>query len=140
MRVDEATVDFRTLDFVGQFAPEDETPEPIQEFEVIAASVRPQPDSTGAVLDVGNAHGERRYYEGRIEPGEDVYLLGDAQPKDDANPGRLRPEDAVVRPGDERFLLSGRSESELIGATRLGFVLLVCGLLIVGVGVWVLLG
>jgi len=140
VRVDDATVDFRTLEVVHQSAPGEEKPDRIDEFEGMRAVLRPQPETSG-MMDLGKNHGERRYYEGTIEPGDEVYLLGRAVPQNDAASSvGFRPENAVVEPsGDGPFVLSQRSESELRSSTRLGLAGLAGGVVSCLAGLAVLL-
>lgn len=134
--VDDTTVDFRTLETVHKSAPDEPNPDRIDEFEQFQAVLRPRFERASGMLDAGKKAGERRYYEGTIEPGDEVYLLGAVRPRDgDARDATyLRPGDAVVEPGDDQFVLSARSESELRSSTRLGVVALAVGLLLFGFG------
>lgn len=94
--------------------PDVDPPERIAAFVRGEASVDTQSDSITNVIDFGNAHGERRYYEGTLGPGDDVYVLGHARATEDAT-HPLKPEDVVVEPTDgDQFIVSDRSESELL--------------------------
>jgi hypothetical protein len=141
--VDGVTVDFERLAVEHQLAPEDPKPGHVEEFERRVAGVSEQTDSITNIIDVGNAHGERKYNEGTIHAGDDVYLLGTVAARDgDAHPDRrLHPSDAVVRPGDDEFILSTRSEAALLDKSRYGLPAMVLGavLFAAGVGALVLL-
>lgn len=94
--------------------PDADPPERIAAFVQGEGSVAAQTDSITNVVDFGNAHGERRYYEGTLGPGDDVYLLGHARAAEGAT-HPLKPEDVVVEPvADSQFIISDRSESELV--------------------------
>lgn len=141
--VGETTVDFQTLETVDQIPPDGAKPDRIARFERAESTVHEHTGSITNVVDIGKKHGERRYWEGRIEPGEEVYLLGTVRPQDEGTgaSGHLRRSDAEVAPApDEPFLLSERGESALRSATQLGVVGLVAGLAMVLAGVYLLLG
>ncbi|MDS0297387.1 hypothetical protein NDI76_01360 [Halogeometricum sp. S1BR25-6] len=88
-------------------------PERIAEFVRGEAGLSTQTDSITNVLDVGNEHGERRYYEGTLGPGDEIYLLGRSRAVENAT-RPLKPDDVVVAPPDDgQFIISGRSEAEL---------------------------
>ncbi|GAA0648198.1 E3 ubiquitin ligase family protein [Salarchaeum japonicum] len=94
--------------------PDTEPPERITEFVRGETSVATQADSITNVIDIGNAHGERRYYEGTLSPGDDVYVLGHARASETAT-HPLKPEDVVVEPIDgETFIVSDKPEDELV--------------------------
>lgn len=101
-------------------------------------SVPRQSGSITNLIDVGNAHGDRRYEEGMIKPGEEVYLLGTATDRTDEGRRRLRPKECIVRPSqdtDTPFVLSKRSEDRLLSDARWGRVLLGVAGLSVALGV-----
>jgi hypothetical protein len=93
--------------------PDAEPPERIVSFVQGEGSVDTQTDSITNLVDMGNKHGERRYYEGTLGPGDDVYLLGTVRAAADAT-RPLKPEDVVVTPADDQFIVSDRSEDELV--------------------------
>ncbi|MEE6209673.1 hypothetical protein U3A55_05845 [Salarchaeum sp. III] len=94
--------------------PDAEPPERITEFVRGEGSVGEQTDSITNVIDLGNAHGERRYYEGTLSPGDDVYVLGHARASETAT-HPLKPEDIVIEPVEgETFIVSDKPESELV--------------------------
>ncbi|MDS0295912.1 hypothetical protein [Halogeometricum luteum] len=93
--------------------PDSEPPERIAEFVRGEAGLSTQTDSITNVLDVGNEHGERRYYEGTLGPGDEIYLLGRSRAVENAT-RPLKPEDVVVTPPDDgQFIISDKSEAEL---------------------------
>lgn len=93
--------------------PDGEPPERIAAFVEGETEVTPQTDSITNVLDVGTKHGERRYYEGTLGPGDDIYLLGQITAAERAT-YPLQPGDAVVRPPDDgQCIISDKSEAEL---------------------------
>jgi hypothetical protein len=94
--------------------PDSEPPERIAEFVHGEAEVSPQTDSITNILDIGNKHGERRYYEGTLSPGDEIYLLGQPRTTEDAT-HPLKPEDVVITPPDDgQFIISDKSEAELV--------------------------
>lgn len=137
---DGATIDFQELDVVGQLAPDESKPARVAEFERNAPGVHEQTGSVTNIVDVGNAHGERKYYEGTIQPGEDVYVLGTVESEGgnadgDATRQRLHPDDAVVTPaGEEPFILSNRSEAELLDESSYGTPAMIAGVVLLLVG------
>lgn len=94
--------------------PDSEPPERIAEFVNGEAGISPQTDSITNILDIGNKHGERRYYEGTLGPGDEIYLLGQARATENAT-HPLKPEDVVITPPDDgQFIISNKSEAELV--------------------------
>ncbi|WP_226023871.1 hypothetical protein [Halomicrobium salinisoli] len=95
-------------------SPDSEPPERITEFIHGESEVAPQTDSVTNLLDIGNKHGERRYYEGTLGPGDEIYLLGQSRATENAT-RPLKPEDVVVTPPDDGHLvISDKPESELL--------------------------
>lgn len=93
--------------------PDAAPPERIAEFVQGESSVATQTDSITNILDFGNAHGERRYYEGTLESDDDIYLFGQARAVETAT-HPLKPEDIVITPPpDGQFIISDKSEAEL---------------------------
>ncbi|QCC51539.1 hypothetical protein DV733_09915 [Halapricum salinum] len=94
------------------------TPDHIEDFVVQQPNLRPQFDQSVGV-DMGNKDGDRRYYEGTVQDGDSVYVLGDVHPT--AEGGTVTgPSDGVIQPpeGDGLFVVSTLSESELFRWTR----------------------
>ncbi|QLC33192.1 hypothetical protein EFA46_002860 [Halarchaeum sp. CBA1220] len=102
---------------VGVSVPPDaDPPERIADFVRGEAGLAEQSDSITNVLDFGTAHGERRYCEGVLAPGDDVYVLGHARTTEGAT-HPLKPEDVVVTPAEgESFIVSDKPASELVEA------------------------
>lgn len=138
------TIDFERFNREYQLQPDDPRPERITSFERTAPGVDEQTGSFLNVIDIGNAQGERKYHEATIEPGDDVYLLGtvDSRHDDDdaARYQRLHPDDAVVTPAtDDPFVVSARTQDELLAGTRWGTPVFLLGLAILVVGMYVIL-
>lgn len=95
-------------------SPDSEPPERIAAFVRGETEVASQTDSVTNVLDIGNEHGERRYYEGRLAPGDEIYLLGQCRAAENAT-RPLKPEDVVITPPDDgQLIISDKSEAELV--------------------------
>lgn len=137
--VDGATLDFQSLPVRHRLAPEDPKPARVEAFEAHAPGVDDQSGAMLQALDFGTAHGERKYQEGVVQPGDDVYLLGTVEPthRDAAENVRLRPADAVVGPADEaEFILSTRTEDELLRTARWGLPAMLLGGFVAAAGVF----
>lgn len=77
------------------------------------------------MLDVGNTHGDRRYYEALLTPGEDAYVFGTVQPRDGEDRSTVNPENAVIRSvsfdddyDEPMFLISNKPEDQLVDDRR----------------------
>jgi hypothetical protein len=138
-------VEFDAYDTVRKVGAEEAAPASIREFVAGERTVGPQSGSITNVIDVGNAHGDRRYYEETFGPGERLYVLGRTYPRDPDPAYPLRPGELVVtapRDDDDGMLIvANEREQELVRQTRyhlLGLALggagLVAGLVLVGVG------
>lgn len=126
--------------------PDAEPPERIAEFVEGESGVSEQTGSITNVVDIGTEHGERRYYEETIEPGQEIYLLGNAEATADAT-YPLGNDDVVITPpadGDGSMIVSDQSEDALVsdlGSYKLAFGvaaaigLVGLGFLVVGAGV-----
>jgi len=94
-------------------------PDPVARF-LERADTPGDADDGLSVVDLGNQHGDRRYYQGIVEPDETVYVYGNAQIADEAAP--TNPANLVIRdaPDDEEpmFLISDRTERELVSDRR----------------------
>jgi hypothetical protein len=134
----DTTVDFRELPTVWEVGVDEEPPQAVQTFVDEKESVPRQTDSITNVVDVGHAHGDRRYREATITVGDDVSLVGSARAKDDnQSTSRLYPEDAFIEPApddDEPFILSERSAQELVATTQSWRYYLAAGALMVLIG------
>jgi hypothetical protein len=105
-------------------------PEPIRRFVEEEAAIDEATRHEIGPLSLGE---RRRYSEGVIEPGEDVYVLGKAREEQADWGERKYVIDEPTPAGD--FILSDRSEAELIKSGRLGGALRVgFGVLFAGVG------
>lgn len=123
--------DRQTLE-VGSTDPQ---PETIQQF-IARADTPGQPDRPLiAALDWGTQEGDRRYTQRLVRPGEQVYVYGTVQQKPEDEHvwgGNVRnmliqklPEDAT---GEEPlFLISDKSEEELVADRSLATVRIVAG-------------
>ncbi|WP_169302490.1 GIDE domain-containing protein [Halorientalis salina] len=126
--------------------PDADPPERIAEFVEGETGISEQTDSITNIVDIGNKHGERRYYEQTIEPGAEIYLLGNAEATADAT-YPLGPDDVVITPpadGDGSMIVSDQSEDALVsdlGSYKLAYGvaaaigLVGVGFLVVGAGV-----
>ncbi len=116
---------------------EEPAPDHVARFVAGERSVDQQTGSITNVVDIGTAHGDRRYYERTLAPGDDVYVLGDAVPRDpDADV--FRAEDLVVRPGEERFVVSNERERDIVRGLRWYKLGIAGGIVAVGLGLLVL--
>ncbi|MFC5971072.1 E3 ubiquitin ligase family protein [Halomarina salina] len=145
--VDNVVVDFHTLPVVQRVGAESETPAHIRRFVDGERAVGRQTGSVTNLVDIGNAHGDRRYYENTIAPGEEVYLLGYVRARDASDRDGnvcLRPETALVTPPredeDGAFILSARGEDALLRGDRVATAALAGGVLAVLVGFSLLAG
>lgn len=102
--------DFSIAEVVGA---ESDSPAHIEEFVRGESALAGQSGSITNVVDVGKAHGDRRYYERAFGPGEEIYLIGHVQATDGATTP-LGPEDVVISPTNGTFILSNLSEDALI--------------------------
>lgn len=127
--VDDVDVDLGR--FVPQYtvAPDEERPDAVRDFEQHTPAVSEQTGSITNVVDVGPAHGERRYSQATIQHGDDVFLLGPVESEDDSDaPTTFDPAAAVVSPEEDKpFILSVRSRDELIDRTRWGTPAMIAG-------------
>ncbi len=136
-------VDFHDLPLADRVGAEAQTPQHIASFVAEARGIPPQRGSITNLVDIGNAHGDRRYYENVVRPGDEVYLLGTVRardPEDRDGNVRLRPETAVVEPADEPFVLSTRDEDALLRGQGLATAALAVGALSVFVGLSLVVG
>lgn len=135
VEIDGVTCEFRQFPVGKRVGAEDETPEPIERFVAGEAGISRQSGSITNLIDMGNAHGDRRYYEEPLRAGQEVYVLGEAQASEDAT-HPLGPDDVVVEPPeDELFIVSEVKESALISRAARGKYALVGGIaLIAGSG------
>lgn len=120
----------------------DDPPEPVREFLALdstpGASNRPLVEA----LDWGQQHGDRRYRQHLLEPGEEVYVYGTVHPREGWE-APTRPEHMEIREADGRdepmFLVSDRPADELASARTFALWRIPVGAAAVLVGVWLLL-
>lgn len=125
--VENVTVDLGRFRPLHQVAPGEERPSEVREFETANHVVPEQSGSITNAVDVGTAHGERRYREATVEYGDSVYVLGRAEPTGD-DAGAVDASPAVVRPVDDgEFILSVRSGEKLQDLTRWWLPAIVAG-------------
>lgn len=84
---------------------DDPPPAHIRRFVESHDTVSERSGSITNALDVGNAHGDRRYTESRLAAGDQVYVLGQY---DGAT-------DAITVPDDDPLLIADKSEWKLVG-------------------------
>lgn len=106
----------------------DEPPERIRQFVEREEAIDQAARGDG-LLSVGE---RRRYSEGMIEPGEDVYVLGNARQAS----GWEGPTYAIDEPtASGEFILSDKSEKQLVREAKWsGILLLAIGVIAAGVG------
>ncbi|EMA40991.1 GIDE domain-containing protein [Halococcus hamelinensis] len=140
--VDNVTCEFEAFPVVEEVGAESEPPEHVRSFVAGERGVSGQLGSITNLVDIGNAHGDRRYSERALGPGEAVYLLGHAEADADA-PHPLHPEDVVLTAGNEEpFILSDHAEDALVDqfgsgyrrSLAIGVVLVVVGIAAVVAG------
>lgn len=145
--VGDVVADFERFPVVAEVGVDEEPPDRIARFVAGERAVGRQTGSITNLVDIGNAHGDRRFSQGTIRAGDEVYLLGYAQPRDgderaraadDPVSVRLRPDTAVVTPPPEgedgAFIVSERDERRLLSESRWGRAVLVAGLFAVVAG------
>lgn len=109
---DGVTCEFESFPAV-EIDAESESPEHIRRFLKGESGLSEQSDSIRNLVNVGNAHGDRRYHEGILTAGDDIYVLGHIQ-ADDGATTPLHPEEAVITPAeDEPFVVSDQHEEAL---------------------------
>lgn len=113
VRLDDVLAEFDSFSVEEEVGIKEETPEHVRRFED-RVDLRPASDSITNLVDVGNKHGDRRYYQQVIRPGEEAYVFGHAVENDDAT-HPLSPEDVTVEPvkdGDV-FVVSNQDEESI---------------------------
>lgn len=103
-----------------QVDPESGTPDRIRSFVHSHRDVDTQSGSITNLIDIGNAHGERRYHSQTIGEGDSVYVLGHAHLDPDAT-HPPRPEHVTVGAdpdGDTPTIVSTLRENRLIAKGR----------------------
>lgn len=138
--VDGVTCDFDSFPALEVDA-ESESPEHIRRFFEGESGLSEQSGSIRNLVNVGNAHGDRRYHEGILTAGDDVSILGHVRAEDDATTP-LQPEEAVITPAkDEPFVVSDHQEDALtdqLGGYRSrlvgGALVIVLSIVVIGAG------
>lgn len=137
---DSVICEFGDFSVVSEVGAESESPAHIKEFVRGERSLSAQSGSITNVVDIGNAHGDRRYSEGTLGLGEEIHLIGHAQATDGAATP-LHPEDVVVTPGDGgQFLISNLSEDALIDRLSTSYRFALVGgavAIVIGIGLLV---
>lgn len=112
MTVDGVSCEFEEFPYM-EVGAESETPEHIRSFVAGESGFPEQSGSITNVVDVGNAHGDRRYYEETLCIDDSVTVLGNASAEDGAT-RPLHPEDMTVEPRDgDPFVITDQSETAL---------------------------
>lgn len=118
-------------------------PEPIREFVSTVGSVDRVDESAGGS---GTSEGDRKYTQNLIEPGEEVYVFGTVQPREDGG-GASNVENLVIQKVPEgdatqepMFLIADEPQSELIAERRWALWRAPVGVLAIVGGVGLLLG
>ncbi|MFC7069979.1 hypothetical protein [Halobaculum lipolyticum] len=138
--VDDVAVEVARMPSV-RVDPDERPSDRIRSFVHAHRDVDGQTDSITNLIDVGNAHGERKYHSQTVEVGDEVYVLGRATAIEDA-PHPPRAEHMTVRGGPEDgvpMVVSTLREDRLVsrGRTRTR-VAGVAAALALGAGVWLL--
>lgn len=105
---------------VVENAVDEATPDAVEQFVTDRDDVTYAAEGVLDGLDAGRQEGDRRYYQALVQPGEDVYVLGTAVPREGAG-GPDNPENLSVthRDGiDPLFLLADKPEQTLIEARK----------------------
>jgi hypothetical protein len=105
--------EFEDFPVKAEAGAESDSPAHIEAFVRSEGTLSTQSGSITNLIDIGNAHGDRRYSEQSLGLGEEVYLIGNAQAADGTTMP-LHPEDVVVTPtNDGTFILSNHTEDAL---------------------------
>lgn len=98
---------------------DEEPPDAIRAYIERSDGLDPASHDHIEVLDAGKQDGDRRYYQGVVAPGEQVYVLGTAATRDGeaaaSNEGNLV---ITTEDHDPVFIVSDKPEDELIAARR----------------------
>ena len=136
-RDDDVIREWEEFPVVENVGVDDEPPEHIETFE----REHDLPEQSGSitnVVDVGKAHGDRRYSEQALGPGDGIYLLGYARAAEGATTP-LHPDEAVVTPVDDgAFIVSDLTEDALTDRLSTSYRLWLAGgaiAVLLGIGV-----
>ncbi|MFC7097256.1 hypothetical protein [Halobaculum marinum] len=125
--LDDVAVEVARMPY-AQVEPDERPPDRVRSFVHAHRDVDGQTDSITNLIDIGNAHGERKYHSQTVEVGDEVYVLGRATESADA-PHPPRAEHMTVRGGPEdgvpmivstlredRIVSQGRTRTRVAGA------------------------
>ncbi|MFB6303617.1 MAG: GIDE domain-containing protein [Haloferacaceae archaeon] len=113
VRVEDVLAEFETFPTEAEVAPDEDPPEGIRRLHDDHGLYEDTGSITNAV-DVGRKHGRRRYAEQVIRPGDEAYVLGRVEARDDPDRTRFRPAEAAVTvPDDGPLVLSDQSEASI---------------------------
>jgi hypothetical protein len=132
--------EFNDFPVVKEVGAESESPAHIGEFVRGERSLSAQSGSITNIVDIGNAHGDRRYSEGTLGLDEEIYLIGHAETTNGATTP-LHPDDVVITPGDDgQFLISNLSEDALTDRLSTSYRFALAGgavVIVIGIGLLV---
>lgn len=77
--LDDVVCEFRGFEPLVEVGVDEHPPEHLRNFLARSSAVSGSESSLFNVLDFGNQHGDRRYSESVVRPGDDLYLLGYAR-------------------------------------------------------------
>lgn len=110
VRLDDVLVEFDSFPVRVAIAPDEEPPESVRRLHRDHGLSEDTGSFTNAV-DIGKKHGRRRYFAQVIEPGEETYVLGHVQARDDRDRKHVRPGDAVVTEPDDGLLILSNQDA-----------------------------
>jgi len=124
---------------VREIGVDDPTPEPVRQFLSLDSTPGGPNEALLKALDFGQQVGDRKYRQRVVRPGEEVYVLGTATRVGAAEFGDNDFE-VVESAADghrdaDRFIVSNRSESELLAARSNAWLYLFGGALLAALGV-----
>jgi hypothetical protein len=113
VRIDDVLAEFESFSVQTTVDPDETPPDGIQRLHD-DHGLYEDTGSVTNVVDVGRKHGQRRYAEAVVEPGETAYVLGRVEGREDPDRERFHPEDAVVtEPADGLLVVSDQGEERL---------------------------
>ena len=137
LHLDNIIAEFESFDIAAEIPVDEPTPDHITEFCTYQPNIFQPPEGGSGLVDMGNADGDRRYYEATLAAGDTVYLLGEAVAREGASEP-LDTEDIVVEPPadpQQRFILSDMGEDGLLSRKKRGRYRLAGGAVLAIVGV-----
>lgn len=139
-----SVVDFGAIPLARSVDVGETPPRHVRSLVRAESDLRSQRGSLRNVVETDHDHGDRRYYQGRVRPGQTVFVLGHARRREDEPTLGDGPEAVVVTPprADEPgvFVLSTRDRADLLTGEGTPVTVAVAGLLAVLVGLSLLLG